>query len=138
MLLFNGLLIGVIGTACANAGMSLKLWSFVAPHGALELPAIFIAGAGGFRIAQGLLFPGTLPRGISLVRAGTDAIKLLLGVIPMLLIAGAIEGFFSPSSVSVALKFCFGAAVFIMLCYYLNSGRQPAIAGSSLLSQDTE
>ena len=37
--------------------MSLELWSFVAPHGVLELPAIFIAGGAGLRIAQGLLFP---------------------------------------------------------------------------------
>ena len=44
MLAFNGLLIGVIGTACWLSGMSLQLWSFVAPHGVLELPAIFIAG----------------------------------------------------------------------------------------------
>lgn len=121
MLLFNGLLMGVIGTACAQAGMSLKLWSFVAPHGALELPAIFIAGGGGFRIAQGLLFPGTLPRGLSLTRAGTEAIKLLFGVIPMLLIAGVIEGFFSPSNVPVSLKFAVCAALAVLLGMYLLS-----------------
>src|SRR5208282_4875213 len=44
MMAFNGLLIGVIGMACRLSGMSLQLWSFVAPHGVLELPAIFIAG----------------------------------------------------------------------------------------------
>jgi uncharacterized membrane protein SpoIIM required for sporulation len=63
-------LIGVIGMACALSGMSLQLWSFVAPHGVLELPAIFIAGGAGLRIAQGLLFPGLLPRRESLARAG--------------------------------------------------------------------
>ncbi len=44
MMVLNGLLIGVVGTACSRAGLSLSLWSFVAPHGSLELPAIFIAG----------------------------------------------------------------------------------------------
>ena len=73
MMFFNGLLMGVIGTACALAGMSLSLWSFVAPHGALELPAIFLAGGGGLRIAHGLLFPGLLPRKDSLAIAGRDA-----------------------------------------------------------------
>ena len=57
MMAFNGLMIGVIGMACFLSGMSLQLWSFVAPHGVLELPAIFIAGGAGFRIAQGLAVP---------------------------------------------------------------------------------
>ena len=60
MLALNGLLLGVIGAATARAGMALQLWSFVAPHGSLELPAIFIAGGAGLEIARGLLFPGLL------------------------------------------------------------------------------
>ena len=69
-------LIGVIGMACALAGMSVPLWSFVAPHGALELPAIFIAGGAGLRLGQGVLFPGFLPRtarGRSRRRRGAEA-----------------------------------------------------------------
>ena len=62
MLMMNGVMIGVIGAACWQAGMSLQLWSFVAPHGALELPAIFIAGGAGLLLGRGLLFPGELPR----------------------------------------------------------------------------
>src|SRR5262249_10534293 len=58
MMVFNRLMLGVIGMACHLSGMSLKLWGFVASHGVLELPAIFIAGGAGFRIASGLLFPG--------------------------------------------------------------------------------
>jgi uncharacterized membrane protein SpoIIM required for sporulation len=57
MMVFNGVLIGVIGVACWLGGMSLSLWSFVAPHGVLELPAIFIAGGAGLRIAQGHALP---------------------------------------------------------------------------------
>src|SRR6185437_7207579 len=85
---FNGLLMGVIGVACALAGMSLSLWSFVAPHGALELPAIFIAAGAGFKIAHGLLFPGLLPRKDSLAAAGREATSLVLGIVPMLIVAG--------------------------------------------------
>src|SRR5258708_34248414 len=60
LLFFNGIMIGVIGTACANYGMSVPLWSFVSPHGVLELPAIFIAGGAGLRLARPLLFSGEL------------------------------------------------------------------------------
>ena len=119
MMAFNGLLIGVIGMACHLASMSLQLWSFVAPHGVLELPAIFIAGGAGLRIAQGLLFPGLLPRRDSLARAGLEAVQLVLGTIPILIIAGVIEAFVSPTELPVALKFSMAAALFVLLMAYL-------------------
>ena len=119
MMLFNGLLIGVVGPACERAGMSLQLWSFVAPHGALELPAIFIAGGAGFVLAHGILFPGTLPRRDSVALAGRTAIRLLLGVIPMLVVAGVIEGFVSPTATPVGVKFVISGALFTLLLLYL-------------------
>jgi len=119
MMAFNGLLIGVIGVACHLSGMSLQLWSFVAPHGVLELPAIFIAGGAGLRIAQGLLFPGVLPRRESLARAGSEAVQLLLGTVPILIIAGIIEAFVSPTGLAIPLKFSMAAALFVLLNVYL-------------------
>jgi uncharacterized membrane protein SpoIIM required for sporulation len=119
LLLFNGLLIGVIGMACHLSGMSIKLWEFVAPHGVLELPAIFIAGGAGLKIAAGLLFPGYLPRRESLVRAGTEAVQLLLGSVPILIIAGTIEGFVSPTGMATGLKFTLAGALFVLLVFYL-------------------
>jgi uncharacterized membrane protein SpoIIM required for sporulation len=114
LLMLNGVMLGVIGMACWHAGMSLALWSFVAPHGVLELPAIFIASGAGLRMAQGLLFPGTLPRGQSLSRAGSEATRLLMGVIPMLVLAGIIEAFVSPTALPVPLKFMLAAALFVL------------------------
>lgn len=119
MMAFNGLLIGVIGVACYLSGMSLPLWSFVAPHGVLELPAIFIAGGAGLRVAQGLLFPGLLPRRDSLARAGSEAVQLLLGTVPILIVAGIVEAFVSPTSLAIPLKFSMAAALFVLLNAYL-------------------
>lgn len=128
MELLNGLLIGVVGTACWQAGMSLPLWSFVVSHGVLELPAIFIAGGAGFIIARGLLFPGALPRGESLVRAGRLSAQLFFGTIPLLLIAGVIEGFVSPSNIPIPAKFALGAGLFTLLVLYLSSvGKTPPV-----------
>ncbi len=128
-MLFNGLLLGVVGTATARAGMAVALWSFVVPHGALELPAIIIAGGSGFEIARGLLFPGLLPRRESLSRAGVRASRLFLGTIPMLLIAGTIEGFFSPGDAPNAMKFALGAALFgALLAYLFGIGRRTTTA----------
>lgn len=118
---FNGLMMGVVGTACWTHGMSLKLWSFVAPHGVLELPAIFIAGGAGLRLAQGLLFPGYLSRRASVVAAGADAIRLFMGVIPVLIIAGIIEGFVSPTDIPYAMKFMLGGGLFMVFAIYMFS-----------------
>lgn len=119
MLLQNGVLIGVIGAACWQAGMSLKLWSFVAGHGALELPAIFISGGAGLLLGRGLLFPGALDRRESLIEAGKKAAQLVLGIVPILVLAGTIEGFISPSPLPPGLKFLLGAAAGCALAAYL-------------------
>ncbi len=119
MMLYNGLLIGVIGAATWKAGMALQLWSFVAPHGVLELPAIFIAGGAGLEVARGMLFPGFLPRRQSLALAGGRGVRLLLGTIPLLIVAGVIEAFFSPSNAPLFMKFTLAAVLFGALLSYL-------------------
>jgi len=115
----NGLLLGVIGVACQQHGMSVDLWSFVAPHGALELPSIILAGAAGFRLGHGVLFPGVYRWKDSVGLAGVEATRLVVGIIPLLMIAGTLEGFFSPSAAPVWLKFSVGAALFTLLLLWL-------------------
>jgi len=122
LLFFNGMMLGVIGVACGTHQMSVLLWSFVVPHGVLELPAIFIAGGAGLRLAQALVFPGILSRRDSMTAGGADAVHLLVGVIPMLIVAGTIEAFFSPSSTPAYLKFAAGLSVFTLLIAYLRGG----------------
>ena len=117
---WNGILLGVIGTACAQHHMSLKLWSFVAPHGSLELPAIIIAGAAGLRLGYGILFPGFYTRRHSVSVAGIEGVQLLAGTVPMLLIAGTLEGFLSPSHAPLALKFFVSAVMFSSLMAWLS------------------
>lgn len=119
MLVFNGVLIGAVGTACWLGDMSLPLWSFVAPHGILELPAIFIAGGAGLRLAQGLLFPGLLSRSDSLVKSGGEAVRLLMGTVPILVIAGLIEGFISPSALPWPWKFALSGSIGVIFFGYL-------------------
>ena len=129
-MVFNGVLLGVVGTACWLNDMSLSLWSFVAPHGVLELPAIFIAGGAGLRIAQGMLFPGMLSRQDSLAKAGGEAVRLLVGIIPILVVAGLIEAFISPSALPWQWKFSLAGATAVIFFGYLSfcakGGASPA------------
>lgn len=119
MVIVNGLLLGVIGTACFLHGMSLQFWSFVAPHGVVEIPTIFIGGGAGFRIARGMLFPGFLSRRDSLAVAGREAVRLMVGIIPMLIVAGTFEAFVSPSGIPARWKFAIAAAVATIWYGYL-------------------
>lgn len=121
-MIFNGFEIGVIATACGQHGMALSLWSFVAAHGALELPSIFISGGAGLRLASGLLFPGYLRRRDALALAGRESVALLAGTVPMLIVAGLLEGFLSPSRAPLLLKFSVSAVLFTGLVIWLTQG----------------
>jgi uncharacterized membrane protein SpoIIM required for sporulation len=95
----NGLMFGVVMGLC----FKYKFWDipiFVAAHGVIELTAIFISGGGGLLLGKAMLTPGDMRRIDALVSNGLLAIKLILGCIPMLIIAGIIEGFLSPAHVS--------------------------------------
>jgi uncharacterized membrane protein SpoIIM required for sporulation len=121
-MLFNGFNIGLIATVCAQHGMALSLWSFVAAHGALELPSIFLSGGAGLRLASGLLFPGLLPRRDALALAGAESIRLLAGTVPLLMIAGILEGFLSPTKAPMLLKFSISAVLLSGLIVWLSAG----------------
>jgi uncharacterized membrane protein SpoIIM required for sporulation len=115
----NGMLLGVIGAACHHYGMSLALWSFVAAHGSLELPSIIIAGAAGLRLGHAMVFPGGYRWKDSVAKGGIEATRLVSGIIPLLIIAGCLEGFFSPSHAPVWMKFTVGGVLFTLLNLWL-------------------
>jgi uncharacterized membrane protein SpoIIM required for sporulation len=118
----NGMSIGVVTTACTQHHMALNIWSFVAAHGALEIPSIFISGGAGLRLASGLLFPGMLRRRDALALAGGESIRLLSGAIPMLVVAGLLEAFLSPTHAPLTLKFSVSAVLLTGLCLWLSEG----------------
>jgi uncharacterized membrane protein SpoIIM required for sporulation len=136
-LFFNGLMLGSIATVCAQHRLALSLWSFVAAHGALELPSIMIAGAAGLRLAAGLLFPGMLKRRDALALAGSEAVQLLAGTIPLLIVAGTLEAFLSPTHAPPALKFAVGAVLFAGLCLWLSEGGRSSAAQKGNAAQLT-
>ncbi len=115
----NGLMLGAVAVVCQQAGMSIPLWSFVAAHGSLELPAIAIAGGGGLRIGYGMLFPGNYRWKDSVALAGREAVRLVSAIVPMLIVAGSLEGFLSPSDAPVWVKFGVGAILFTALNVWL-------------------
>lgn len=129
ILLTNGLLIGTVGTLVGQNNLAIPFWAFVFPHGALELPAIFLAGGAGFLLARAILFPGIYRRADALKVYGMQAANLVFGIVPMLIIAGIIEGFISPQpAIPDLAKYAIGAGLFILLMWYLS--RKKPIANS--------
>lgn len=115
----NGLHIGTISALIAQNNLSYPFWGFVFPHGSLELPAIFLAGGAGLLIGQAIVFPGQYRPIDALKQNGQKAIQLIFGIVPMLVIAGAIEGFFSPNpAIPDAVKYLTGITLFILLIVY--------------------
>jgi uncharacterized membrane protein SpoIIM required for sporulation len=106
ILLMNGMQIGTVFGVCRIYGMDYRLAAFVASHGVLELSAIFICGGAGLLLGQALLFPGNWSRRDALKLAAKPAMGLFAGCLPILLIAGLIEGFVSPrTDISATAKF---------------------------------
>ena len=124
IVLLNGVMIGTIGALVGQNNLAYPFWAFVFPHGALELPAIFLAAAAGFLLARAILFPGQYHRGDALKLYGQQAAQLIFGVVPMLVIAGIIEGFFSPNpAIPDSIKYVTGTLLLIALILYLGRKR---------------
>ena len=125
ILVFNGIYIGAIAGLCHVHGVSLALWSFVSPHGYIELTTIFIAGGAGLKLGYSLIAPSHFTRKRALRDAASVAIRMLGGCVALLIVAGTIEGFVSPSGLPNAVKIGFGAVTGILLFTYLFSMKDP-------------
>lgn len=120
-LVANGLMLGGLSGAATNYHVSLNYWAVILPHGIIELTAICLAGGSGFILAKAIYAPGDLPRRDALKIAGGEAAQLLAGVAAMLVIAGLIEGFITPTAIPPLLKISFGILTAILLLFYLNA-----------------
>ena len=121
ILVFNGVYLGAAFGLYANQGVLGVLLAFVSPHGVLELTAICLAGGAGFGLATGLLMPGRRTRRAALAERGREALSILGGAAVLLVIAGVVEGFFSPSALPASAKFVFGGSTAVLLATYFAS-----------------
>jgi uncharacterized membrane protein SpoIIM required for sporulation len=102
-----------------RAGYGHELTSFMIGHGVIELSCIFLAGGAGLLIGSAMLLPGDLSRSDALKTRGLDAVQLIAGCVPVLVIAGIIEGFISPAPINPAIKYGVGILTGVALYSYL-------------------
>ncbi|HEX8130802.1 MAG TPA: stage II sporulation protein M [Pyrinomonadaceae bacterium] len=124
----NGASIGAVLALTYRAGFGHELVAFMAGHGVIELTCIFIAGGAGLLVGGAILIPGDLSRFDSLRLRGRDSIQLIVGCIPLLILAGIIEGFISPAPISRMIKFSVAIATGLALyTYLLLAGREDTV-----------
>jgi uncharacterized membrane protein SpoIIM required for sporulation len=122
----NGAYSGALAGYLTERGLSATFYAFIATHSAFEVTAIVLSGAAGLRIGHALLAPGRVTRRQSLVLATRQATVLLYGVTTMLLIAAAIEAFWSSANwLPATLKYAVAALCWTsVLGYFTFQGRR--------------
>ena len=119
-LVLNGVLIGAIAGFLTERGYGETFYSFVVTHGAFELTAIVLAGATGLRLGHALVAPGRLSRVQSLTLAARETVVIIYGFIVMLLIAAAIEAFWSSARwLPLPLKYSVAGVCWLAVLAYL-------------------
>lgn len=126
---YNGALAGTVAGYLTARGHGETFYSFVITHGAFELTAIVMSGAAGLALGRALLAPWRLTRLQALKQAAADAVPVIYGVIAMLLIAAALEAFWSSSRwVTPQVKFIVGGCFWALVLLYLGWQGRPRAA----------
>ncbi|WP_286232091.1 stage II sporulation protein M [Neobacillus mesonae] len=123
LLIYNGIIVGALAALFWHHDKSYDFWAYIVPHGMIELTAIFIAGGAGLLMGYRLFVPGPFSRGYQLKQQAKRSVQLLLGTIPLFVIAGIIEGFITPASISLEAKYMVAFLTVIGLILYIVIGK---------------
>ena len=116
-LFVNGIMLGTFQYFFVTKGLFIDSFLAIWIHGTLEISAIIIAGAAGVVLGNSVLFPSTYPRLYSLIKGAKEALKIFIGIIPIIVLAGFLESFVTrlteaPNIIRVAI--IFGSLSFII------------------------
>lgn len=123
ILVYNGLIVGGLFGFFYQVGANMLIaYALVLPHGIIELMAIFLCGGCGLMIAKGMLVPGNFTRRHSLVVQFKRVAAMIPGIVIMLVVAGIIEGYFTPLPIHPWLKIAFAALTGVAMVAYFTRG----------------
>lgn len=102
----NAVMLGAFHSLFYQHHILLKSLLVIYIHGTLEISAIIIAGGAGFVLGNSFLFPGSYTRIVSLTRGARRSLKIIIGLVPVFMIAGTLEGFVTRHTLPLALSLC--------------------------------
>jgi uncharacterized membrane protein SpoIIM required for sporulation len=128
MLFYNGIMLGAFQYFFYAKGLLVESVLVIWIHGTLEISAIIIAGCAGLVMGNSILFPGTYSRGASFIKGAKQGVKIVIGLVPVFIIAGFFESFVTrysqmPMWLSISIissSFLFIVGYFIIYPSYLN------------------
>jgi uncharacterized membrane protein SpoIIM required for sporulation len=126
----NAMQLGIVAAHIINTGFEKTFFPFVIAHSSFELTALVFCAYAGLLLGYRFFVPGGLSRASSIQKAGKDALPIVAGAALMLVIAAAIEAFWSSRhTFPVRLRIGVGAALWVLLLlYFLFAGKK---AGSN-------
>lgn len=132
VLLQNAIGVGTAAGVMFAYGRGDVMFSYILPHGLLELTSVFVAAAAGLRIFWSWIAPGARTRAQALAEDGRALFTVAVGCAISLFVSGIIEGFVTPSSLPVWAKIAIGAvALGAFLAYMLVLGRRAVRSGET-------
>ena len=133
MLWQNALNLGLVGGVMIGSGHAGVFFSYISPHGLLELTAVYVAAGFGLRIGWAWIAPGRhRSRGQALAETAREAVLVAVGLVGVLFVSGLIEAFVTPAPFPAPIRIGIGVAAWLgFLCYVVILGRRAALAGDS-------
>ena len=139
ILIRNGVMVGAFQYFFVKEGLFRESFLTIWTHGTLEISAIIIAGAAGLTMGRGLAFPGTYSRLRSFRRAAKRGLKIMVGISPIFVLAGFIEGYLTRQTETpdlVRLIFILGCLAFVILYFGIYPRMQHSRRGSPPTDQN--
>lgn len=93
IILQNGVMLGTFHSFLAEQGFLLPSIATIWVHGTYEIFAITVAGGAGIVIGNSIIFPKSYSRIESFRRGAVRGSKMVIGLIPIFVVAGFLEGF---------------------------------------------
>lgn len=120
LLIQNSVMLGSFQTFFFQQGVGIESVLAIWLHGTLEISSIVVSGGAGLMLGTGWLFPGTLKRKDAFQRSARQALRIVVGTVPIFVVAGFIEGFFTrhtewPDGLRFAVIFLSAAFIY----YYI-------------------
>ncbi|MCY9662398.1 stage II sporulation protein M [Paenibacillus chondroitinus] len=134
LMISNGLLVGALAAIYMQSGKSYVFWAYILPHGIIELTAIFIAGGAGLYMGYRFFVPGPYPRKLRFLESAKESAQLLIGTIPLFIIAGLIEGYITPSTLPLEMKYIIAGVTLLLLALYFVYGIRKRTSSKQLLT----